>query len=140
MYRVRRSVFARSFLLPLALLIWLSACHKWVPLEPPIEQAIAEEKPGTVRVTLANANPIGLKEPRISGDSLVGVVEESYVERGKVRRSKRTVQIPLDSVQTIEERRTDTLATAGTVIGITIGAILVFWAVTCAYDPDQIGC
>lgn len=38
MQRIRRSNFARSFLLPVALTTWLSACTtKWVEVGPPID-------------------------------------------------------------------------------------------------------
>ena len=99
----RRSPLLRRVVLPLTLLAFLSACHKWVPLEPPVAQAIAEEEPGTVRVTLADSSRVVLKEPRISGDSLVALDD--------------TVRVALDDVQQIEARRANTPATIGLVVG-----------------------
>jgi hypothetical protein len=127
-------------MLLLTLVSWLSSCHKWVPLEPPIEPAIEESDPGTVRITLANGRLVTVKEPFVSGDSVVGTVEETYWERGKMLREQRATSIALSSVQKIEVRRADPLATMGTIIGVTLGTILVFWAVSCASEPNQIGC
>ena len=115
MLYVRRSLLLRRVVLPLTLLTFLSTCHKWVPLEPPIAQAIAEEEPGTVRVTLADSSRVVLKEPRISGDSLVALDD--------------TVGVALDDVQQIEARRTKVLATVGLVSGTVVlayfGALLL---------------
>jgi hypothetical protein len=78
MQRIRRSDFARSFLLPLALTIWLSACAtKWVEVGPPIntlrEQAIrpAEDR-DRLRLHLAGSEeaPEGTLEG-LSKDSVV---------------------------------------------------------------------
>ena len=140
MNRVRQSVFARFFLLPFALLLWLSACHKWVPLEPPVQQAIEESGPGTVRITLADGSRVTVKEPHVSGDSLVGAVEESTWERGKLRWEDRMIEIPLGSVQQIEERRANTPATVVTVLGVTLGAMVVVGLISCGTNPNQIGC
>ncbi len=47
----QRSEFQRHLVIPLMLTCFLSGCYKWVPLEPPVEQAIAEHN-GKVRITL----------------------------------------------------------------------------------------
>lgn len=114
---IRQSAFARSFLLPLALLLWLSACHKWVQLQPPLQQAIAEEKPRTIRVTMQDGVQKELKEPRVSGDTLIS--------RQTVGQQ---VEIPLEAVRTVEARKANTPATVALAVGATLGAILVFWA------------
>ncbi len=117
MHRVRRSVFVRSFLLPFALLLWLSACHKWVQLEPPVDRAIVQEKPGTVRLTLADTSQIVLVNPGVKGDSLIGTLPET----GWKRKDPQTVAVNLQDVQEIHERRTKVAAT----IGLTLGAMVV---------------
>ena len=135
MHRVRRSVFVRSFLLPFALLIWLAACTKWVPLKPPVEQAIAESKPGTVRVTLADGGLVTVKEPRVSRDSLVGLCEQpSYWESGKLERDARSAGIPLEAVERIEEQRSNPVATVGLVLGITFVVLAIAAAVAGPMD------
>ena len=106
----RRSPFLRRVILPLTLLAFLSACHKWVPLEPPVAQAITEQEPGTVRITLTDNSRVVLKEPRVSGDSLIAL---GY-----------TVGVPLEEVQQVEAQRANTPAT----IGLVVGVILLVWA------------
>jgi hypothetical protein len=84
----RRSPFLRRVVLPITLLAFLSACHKWVPLEPPVAQAVAERDPGTIRVTLADGSQVVLKEPRISGDSLMALEDVKEPHPAAVRASK----------------------------------------------------
>ncbi len=108
MLNFRRSPLLRRVVLPLTLLAFLSACHKWVPLEPPLAQAITEGEPGTVRVTLSDGWHRVLKEPHISGDSLVAF------EEGK---EPQTVALPLEDLQRVEEKRANTPATVGLVVG-----------------------
>ncbi len=104
----RRSPYVRRVILPLTLLAFLSACHKWVPL---YTQAITEEEPGTVRVTLADNSRVVLKEPHISGDSLIALDD--------------TVGVPLEEVQRVEEKRANTPATVFLILG---AAVLAFFA------------
>ena len=127
----RRSPFLRRVVLPLTLLAFLSACHKWVPLEPPVAQAIAERDPGTVRVTLADSSRIVLKEPHIMGDSLIAF------EDGK---EPQTVALPLEDLRQVEEQRTNVLATVGLVTGIAVVTFVVVvvaaWLIYCSGDGD----
>jgi hypothetical protein len=130
----RGSPFIR-FVMLLALVSFLSACHKWVPLEPPVAQALAEEEPGTARVTLANGRQIVFKEPRVSGDSLTGLVEQpSYIERGKIKRDTQPISILLDDVRSIEERRTNVPATVGATLGISLLVLTVIGAAVFAAE------
>ncbi len=127
----RHSPFLRRVILPLTLLAFLSACHKWVPLEPPVAQAIAEEEPGTVRVTLADNSRVVLKEPHISGDSLVAF------EEGK---EAQTVALPLEDLQRVEEKRADTPTTIGLVvgsIGVFIGLAMLAYVIACSAGSSR---
>jgi hypothetical protein len=124
----RRSPFLRRVVLPLTLLAFLSACHKWVPLEPPVAQAITEEEPGTVRVTLADNSRVVLKEPHISGDSLIAF------EEGK---EPQTVALLLEDLQRVEEKRANTPATIGLVVGslgVAIGLAMLAYVIACSVD------
>ena len=125
----RRSPLLRRVILPLTLLAFLSACHKWVPLEPPVAQAITERDPGTVRVTLSDGWQRVLKEPHISGDSLVAF------EEGK---EPQTVALPLEDLQRVEERRANTPATIGLVVGSLAAAfgVLIALVIACQHEGD----
>ncbi len=119
----RRSPLLRRVVLPLTLLAFLSACHKWVPLEPPVAQAITEEEPGTVRVTLADNSRVVLKEPHISGDSLIAF------EEGK---EPQTVAVPLEDLQRVEEKRANTPATVVLILGAAVLAFFALGVIACS--------
>ncbi len=127
----RRSPLLRRVILPLTLLAFLSACHKWVPLEPPVAQAIAETESGTIRVTLADSSRIVLKEPHISGDSLMAFEDE---------KEPQTVALLLEDLQRVEEKRANTPATIGLVvgsIGVFIGlAMLAYVIAICSGEGE----
>ena len=94
----RRSPCLRRVILPLTLLAFLSACHKWVPLEPPVAQAIAETESGTIRITLADSSRMVLKTGymEIEGDSLYSVDVNT-----------RPVKLPLRDVVLVEEKEAE---------------------------------
>ena len=103
MFLVRRSPLLRFVLLPVAL--WMfSACHHWVPMEPPLDRTIAREEPGRVRL-FQSGRAIELRSPSISGDSIIGFADG------------RTV-IPLAEVCGAEERRLDTVQTVFATVGV----------------------
>ena len=114
MLNVRRSSLLRCVVLPVMSLAFLSACHKWVPLEPPVARTIAEKGPGAVRVTLADSSQVVLDGPRISGDSLVA--------------RDGGIGMAIDDAREIEVRQTKVLATVGLITGV--AAVAAFgWAV-----------
>ena len=116
MFVLRRSRLMRCTLV-LALVTWLSACHKWVPLEPPVLQTLEATDPDMVRVTRTDGRQVTLKEPRVSQNSLIGFWDESS--------SSRTTSMPLEAVAGIEERQSDTLATVGLVTGAILGPLVL---------------
>ena len=116
----RRSPFLRRVILSLTLVAFLSACHKWVPL---YTQAITEEEPGTVRVTLADNSRVVLKEPHISGDSLIAF------EEGK---EPQTVALPLEDLQRVEEKRANTPATVFLILGAAVLAFFALGVIACS--------
>ena len=96
MNRVRHSVFARSFLLPLALLLWLGGCYHYVPVPRPYERTIEDH--GKVRITLSDSSSVRMFSPRLEDESVVG---ESGVNRGQL------LTLPLEDVARIEAEKTD---------------------------------
>jgi hypothetical protein len=118
-------------LLPFALLLWLSACHKWVQLEPPVDRAIVQEKPGTVRLTLADTSRIVLVDPSVQGDSLIGILPKTRWEKPK---DQQTVAVNLQDVQEIHERRTKVVATIGLTLGAMVVALAALIGVYCAVE------
>ena len=120
----RHSPLLRRVVLPLTLLAFLSACHKWVPLEPPVAQAIAETESGTIRITLADSSRMVLKTGymEIEGDSLYSVDVNT-----------RPVTLPLRDVVLVEEEKTDGAMTALLIGGIVlVVAVPVAWMIAMA--------
>ena len=106
-----RSPCLRRVILPLTLLAFLSACHKWVPLEPPVARAISETESGTIRITLADSSRVVLKtgSMEIEGDSLYATDELT-----------RPVTLPLREVLLVEEKEAEGGKTAALVAGIVV--------------------
>ncbi len=113
----RRSPLLRRVVLPLTLLAFMSACHKWVPLEPPVARAIAEAESGTIRITLADSSRMVLKARRIEGDSLYATDEKTHA-----------VTLPLHDVLAVEEEKTD-----GAMTALLIGGIVLVVAIPVAF-------
>jgi len=114
-------------LLLVGLFLWSSACTKWVPLEPPYTPSQTEY--GKLRITNERGVPVELKEPRLESDSVWGTMVESYWERGDLKHRSSRVAIPMESVQKIEKRGGDGVATIGLVVGIVGGLGLISAAV-----------
>jgi len=123
---VRRSALARSFLLPLALTVWLGGCHKWVELESP-QIALEEQadRPVQARDELRlltepegisfEGNPI-----LITPDSVVLANDESRVS------------VPMESIARVEARKADAAGSiglfAGVVLPLSFGLTLLWMA------------
>ncbi|MDH3297412.1 MAG: hypothetical protein OEM96_03925 [Gemmatimonadota bacterium] len=114
---VRESRFLRPVLTPLLLTMWISACHKWVPLEPPYESTIVNDRPDQIRVALADGTRTELSRPVVRGTSVVGLDKEN----------EPITAVEFSEISGIEFRRGDTAGTvAVTVLGAAVGlAILI---------------
>ncbi len=110
----RRSKFQRHIVIPLMLVCFMAACHKWVPLEAPVEQALSEHN-GKVRLTLED----GRRVEYGSGPAALAFWH---------RRAQRDTA--LSEVPKAEVRKTDVVATVGLVVGITavvlVAAVLAY--------------
>lgn len=73
MLRIRRSPLMRAVVLPITLGSFLSACHKWVPVDDPVAENIAEDQPRQVRVTTESDQVVVLDKPVVREGSVVGV-------------------------------------------------------------------
>ena len=108
---------------------YLSACTSWqVPTVSP-EQAITEDQPSKVRVTLTDSSVVEMEQPRIVGDTLRGVVKseaaDSLVER----------DVLLADIANLEVSKTDATNSVLLGLGIVAGAIVVgaaLYVISCA--------
>ena len=130
---LRASTFIRSLLLPFATVLWLglSACTSWKEINPPVEPALATERPSEVRVTLADGNEIQLSSPVIRSDSLKWLKLAGTGEEQPVWGS-----VALSDVQAIEVKQSDAVKTTLLVVGVGVLAVLGIAAVAAAVADD----
>ncbi len=117
-----RPARCRRPLVLVTLVCFMAACHKWAPLEAPVEQALAEHN-GEVRLTLEDGR-------RVDFDS--GPVALAFWHRRAER------DTALSDVPKAEVRKTDVVGTVGLVVGIGAalfgGLVLVCVATVCIPD------
>jgi hypothetical protein len=109
-------------MLPVTLVAFMSACHKWSTVQP--GQPFAEEGTEEVRITMTHGQRLVLKESVVFGDSVVGLVDGD------------SASITLSAADKIEVRKGDWVGTTLVVFGAAAGAFLAFVAVACAIDCD----
>jgi hypothetical protein len=124
MRALRRSSFLRYIVIPLTLMAWLSACHKWSysPLSP--SQAVSEG-PDRVRVTTPSERVV-LYSPRVEGDSIIGSLP---ITGGRQASS-------ICEIERLETRQFDVLWTVPTVLGVTVVTGFVVLAALCGFDEN----
>ena len=119
MDRIRRSDFARSFLLPLAPTFWLGACHKWVEVEPPdlaLGQQAAKTAQDRDKLRLHIVESDGKVEgylAELTQDSTILVTDDGRAG------------IPRVLIAQVDERRSDALGTVVLVL-LPLGLVLLF--------------
>ncbi len=118
MLMFRRSKFQRHIVIPLMLTCFLSACHKWVPLEAPVEQALAEHH-GKVRLTLEDGQRVEFESVFVARDS---------VFRDIFGATRSGVGVPLSDVAKAEVRKTDVVGIVGLVVGIYAAGVVLLLA------------
>jgi hypothetical protein len=104
----------------------MAACHKWVPLESPVEQTLAEHH-GKVRLTLEDGQRLVFDSVRVARDSVFEFRGDDAAPLG-----------PLADVFKAEQRGSNTIGTVLLVSGAVILAGGIFVIVFCA--SDDVGC
>ena len=99
-----RSARSRRPLVLVTLVCFVAACHKWVPLESPVEQALAEQ-PGKVRITDAAGATLVFDTTWVARDSVFGVTDGD------------TIPVALSGVVEAEQRKANVPGTVGLVVG-----------------------
>ena len=118
MRRFRRSSFVRSFVLPFALTAWLSACHKWVQVQPP-----SVELPAQASMPVDDRDELRLHlEP---AGTVEGTLWELTQDSVVLMNETAMVAVPVESVSRVDTRRSDTVAIVAIVAGVTAVAVLV---------------
>jgi len=120
------------------LFLWSSACTKWVPLEPPYLPS--QEDYGKLRVTDKHGAQVVLEAARLEADSVRGTAVTSHMERGAMSYNKEAIGIAWESVQHIEKRGTNVLATVGLAylaLNVVAGIALL---IDCSNNPEGMLC
>ncbi len=102
-----RPARCRRPLVLVTLVCFMAACHKWVPLEPPVEQALAEYH-GKVRITLEDGQRVEVNSGRVALAFL---------------RAQRDTA--LSNVAKAEVRKTDVVGIVGLIVGIHAALFLI---------------
>jgi hypothetical protein len=111
---------------------FLSACHKWVPLDSPVEQALAEYH-GKMRLTLEAGHRIEVDSVYVARDSVFWRADHD-MGLGATRSG---FSVPLSDVAKAEVRKSDVVGTVGIVVGVSFGAMLAMGlAYACAFSSD----
>jgi hypothetical protein len=112
----------QQVMLPVTLVAFMSACHKWSTVQP--GQPFAEEGTEEVRITQTGGQRVVLKKSVVVGESVVGIVEGD------------SASIALSEVDKIEVRKGDWVGTTLVVFGAAAGAFFAFVLIGCAIDCD----
>jgi len=126
--RFSQSRLVHQVMLPVTLVTFMSACHKWSTVQP--GQPFAEDGNAEVRITQADGQRVYVKESAVVGDTLTGLV------------NGHSASIALSETDKIEVRKTDVVGTVGLVVGIgaaIVAAAFLGFVVGCSLnDPGAI--
>ena len=126
--RFSQSRLVHQVMLPVTLVTFMSACHKWSTVQP--GQPFAEDGNAEVRITQTDGQRVYVKESAVVGDTLTGLVNGN------------SASIALSETDKIEVRKTDVVGTVGLVVGIgaaIVAAAFLGFVVGCSLnDPGAI--
>jgi len=126
--RFSQSRLVHQVMLPVTLVTFMSACHKWSTVQP--GQPFAEDGNAEVRITQTDGQRVYVKESAVVGDTLTGLV------------NGHSASIALSETDKIEVRKTDVVGTVGLVVGIgaaIVAAAFLGFVVGCSLnDPGAI--
>lgn len=98
----------------------LMACHKWVPIETPLEQTLGEE-PGSIRVLDVRDSTVVLDTVWVAQDSVVGVADGD------------TIAVALSDIARVDRREADVASTGLlVVVGAAATVVLAYLSLKCS--------
>ncbi len=110
--RFSQSRLVHQVMLPVTLVAFMSACHKWSTVEP--GQPFAEEGTAELRISTTDVYRVVVKQSSVVGDSVVGLVDGD------------SASIALSEVKKVEVRKGDWVATTLVVLGVAAGSFVAF--------------
>jgi hypothetical protein len=112
----------------------LPGCYTWHTPEVSPRQYISEQHPSAVRVVLTDGTPVGLENPRIVGESIVGTA----ASEGRGRSMDDSV-VPLEYVASLEARNLDTPRTV-VAVALVAGGLIATLAAIFSNVNHGVGC
>jgi len=112
----------RRVVVLVTLVCFFAACHKWVPIESPVEQAL-DEQSGKVRITLEGGQQVVLDSAWVGQDSVFGLAKGDMTS------------VPMAAVAEVEQKKTDVGKTVGLALLGAVAAFGIFVAVALATCP-----
>ncbi len=106
--RFSQNTFVHQVMLPVTLVAFMSACHKWSTVEP--GQPFAEEGTEELRITRTDGQWFVLKDAAVVGDSVVGLMHGD------------SASFALSDVDQVEVRKGDWV---GTTLLVVLGGVVV---------------
>ncbi|HIF07834.1 MAG TPA: hypothetical protein EYQ64_13055 [Gemmatimonadetes bacterium] len=120
----RRASRYRRFLCA-PLLVLLVGCHTWQPTTVSPRAFASEERPASVRLTLADGRTLTLKNPVMRNDSIVSIVSTGASEDRRFSPSE-VVGVAMGDIDSMEVQRFSRAKTIGFVVVAVL--IAVGWA------------
>ena len=122
---------SRRILSCILLPAYLSSCiTNWEVQRASPEQVVEEQQPSQIRVTTTNQSEMVLDEPRVSGDTLIGL--ERDLSWGSIYAAPDTaaaLEIPLADISHVAIKKTDTGKSMKIGMGVVGVAFLVLLVV-----------
>ena len=120
---------------------YLSSCvTNWEVQRASPEQVVEEEQPSQIRVTTTDHSEIVLDEPRVSGDTLIGLVRDlsSYGSIYAAADRAAAVEIPLADISHVAINKIDAEKSMKLGLGVVGVAFLVMLVVGFQQLPGKV--
>ena len=128
MKRFRPSAFARSFLLPLSLTVWLAGCHKWVEVEPP-QLALQQQADKPMQARDELRLHIGPDGQTFEGNPSIITADSVVLGRGEG-----PVTVSTADVTRVDKKQGDAAASLAVGAGVILGSLVAIVVVGLAVD------
>ncbi|MCZ6755833.1 MAG: hypothetical protein O7E49_11020 [Gemmatimonadetes bacterium] len=132
---------ARRILSCILLPAYLSSCvTNWEVQRASPEQVVDEEQPSQIRVTTTDHSEIVLDEPRVSGDTLIGLERDlsSYGSIYAAPDRAAALEIPLADISHVAINKIDAEKSMKLGLGVVGVALLVLLVVGFSQFPGQV--
>jgi hypothetical protein len=114
----------------------IGGCATWNVQEPAPEQVIAEQEPDVIQITKTDGTKLTVWDPRVVGDSLMGLAppEDQVWAAGRAVPENVQLSVALEDVQYVAVEGTDWGVVIG--VGLIAAAALVAMVVVAAETID----